>query len=251
VGDAEGRGLAEAFALIARELRAESGPVLTQQRVTKTAVEVVEGCDHAAISLVHRHGKVTTVAPTDEVAVLVDAIQYETGQGPCVGSISEHEVYLSDDLAVDSRWPRFSRRAAEETGVRSMLTFRLFVDDDTLGALNLYSRSVGAFDHNARGVGALLAAHAAIAMDAAQAHQHTAELDEALLSNRRIGIAMGILMVTRHLTEDQAFALLKQASQYLNVKLRNVAGAIIEAGELPSGRARPGPARSGTEPGRD
>ena len=49
-----------------------------------------------------------------------------------------------------------------------MLSFRLFVEEDTLGALNLYSRRVDAFDESARAVGAILAAHAAIALTTAR-----------------------------------------------------------------------------------
>jgi hypothetical protein len=84
---------------------------------------------------------VKTVAPTDVVPTLVDAIQYETGEGPCLTAIYEHATYLIDDLADDRRWPVCSgRRAVEETGVRCMLSFRLFLRSDTIGALNLYSR---------------------------------------------------------------------------------------------------------------
>src|SRR6476661_7117106 len=108
-------GLAEDFAEIARQLQAKTTPEQTQERITRAAVGMVGGCDHASISIVRRRGRVQTVAPTD-------------------------------DVGSDERWPAFSRRAAEETGVRSMLSFRLFVQGDTIGALNLYSRRPAAFD---------------------------------------------------------------------------------------------------------
>lgn len=54
-----------------------------------------------------------------------------------------------------------------------------------------------------------------------------------MLTNRKIGMAMGILMARQVLSEDQAFALLRQTSQYLNVKLRALAAVIVETGELP------------------
>lgn len=226
-------GLAEAFALLARELHAESGPEKTHDRVTRAAVEVVDGCDHAAISLIHRRGRIDTVAATGEIPSRVDQIQYATQQGPCLDAIVEHDVYRIDDLAAESRWPDFSRRAFDETGVRSMLAFRLFLAEDTMGALNLYSVHVDAFTERSHVVGALLAAHAAVAMDAAQEKQHAEHLDNALLSNRRIGVAMGILMARGLVTEDQAFDLLRRASQYLNIKLRDIADTVIATGELP------------------
>jgi GAF domain-containing protein len=228
--------LAEDFAAIARLLQAETTPEQTQERITRAAVDTVAGCDHAAISLIGRRGGVQTVAPTDDVPVRVDAIQYETGQGPCLNAMSEHETSVIDDLGSDERWPAFSRRAAEETGVRSMLSFRLFVQGDTIGTLNLYSRRLGAFDLHDRAVGTVLAAHAAIALTAASERQHVQQLEEALRSNREIAMAMGVLMGRGEVTEDEAFAQLRRASQYLNLKLREVAARVVEAGRLPDRR---------------
>jgi GAF domain-containing protein len=226
-------GLAEDFAAIARLLQAETTPEQTQQRVTKAAVDTVGGCEHASISLIRRRGGVETVAPTDDVPVRVDAIQYATGQGPCLNAMSEHQTFVIDDLCSDERWPAFSRRAAEETGVRSMLSFHLFVQGDTIGALNLYSRRTAAFDVHALTVGTVLAAHAAIALTAARERERVQHLEEALRSNREIGIAMGVLMAGGGLTEDEAFVELRRASQYLNLKLREVAARVVETGRLP------------------
>jgi hypothetical protein len=53
-----------------------------------------------------------------------------------------------------------------------MLGFRLFVAADTLGALDLYGYRSGAFDEGSRAFGAVLAAHAAMALAGAQHHQH-------------------------------------------------------------------------------
>jgi transcriptional regulator with GAF, ATPase, and Fis domain len=233
VGERPDQRLAEIFATIARELQAESGPEKTHERITRAAVDLVDGCDHAAISLVKRRRAIQTIAATDDVPERVDEIQYEVREGPCLEAIDEHDIFLIADLAEETRWPRFSHRAVKETGVRSMLAFQLIVADDTMGALNLYSRKVGAFDEQARGVGAILAAHAAIAMAAAQEKQHAGDLEDALQSNRRIGMAMGVLMARGHLGEDEAFALLRRASQFLNVKLRDIAERVVETGELP------------------
>ena len=227
-------GLAEVFADIARQLQAETNPEKTQERVTRAAVATVDGCDHASISIVRRQGTIETVASTDDVPNRVDAIQYDTGEGPCLNAISAHETYLIADLATDERWPAFSRRAAEETGARSMLSFRLFVQGDTIGALNLYSRQPRAFDEHGRAVGTVLAAHAAIALTAAQEHERADGLQDALGSSREIGMAMGVLMGRGAVTEDQAFAQLRRASQYLNIKLRDVAAQVVETGRLPS-----------------
>ena len=232
--------LAEVFADIARQLEAEISPERTQNRVTQAAVATVDGCDHAAISIVRRRGAVETVAPTDVVPTLVDAIQYETGEGPCLSAIYEHATHLIDDLADDPRWPAFGRRAVEETGVRCMLSFRLFLQGDTIGALNLYSRRPAAFDEHGCAVGTVLAAHAAVAMSAAVEHERAEHLEAALRSSREIGMAMGVLMSRGRLSQDEAFDLLRRASQHLHRKLRDVAADVVETGELP-GRPPRGP----------
>ncbi len=225
--------LAEVFADIARQLQAERSPEKTQEAISRAAVDTIAGCDHAAISLIRRCGGVETKGATDEVPGRVDAIQYEVDQGPCLETIEEHETYLISDLCSDERWPLFSHRAARETGVRSMLSFRLFVESDTIGALNLYSRDADAFDQDARAVGSILAAHAAIAVTAARDRERADQLDRALQSNREIGMAMGVLMARGCMAQDQAFDLLRRASQHLNVKLRDVAAEVVETGQLP------------------
>jgi GAF domain-containing protein len=231
-----GEGLAVLFADIARQLQAEHTPEKTQDRITHAALTTVDGCHHASISIVRRHGGVQTVAATDDVPPQVDAIQYDTRQGPCLDAMADHATYLIADLATDERWPAFCRRAVEETGVRSMLSFRLFVQGDTIGALNLYARQPFAFDEHDRAVGTVLAAHAAIALTAARGQEHAEQLEDALRSNREIAMAMGVLMGRGAVTEDEAFTLLRRASQYLNVKLRDVAAQVVETGRLPDRR---------------
>ena len=150
-----------------------------------------------------------------------------------MNAVAELAVYLIDGLADDKRWPPFSHRAAEESGVRSMLSFRLFVEGDTLGALNLYSRKVEAFDEQACAVGTVLAAHAAVAMQGAREHDRAEQLEHALASSREIGMAMGVIMAHGRMTREAAFEVLRRASQHLNRKLHNVAAEVVETGQLP------------------
>jgi GAF domain-containing protein len=234
--DRESADLAEVFADIARQLQAEETPDEVLARISSVAVDIVDGCDHAGMFIVHRHDTIDTPAASDDVAPVVDAIQYEIGQGPCLEAIQAHESYLIDDLTTEDRWPAFSRRAAEETGVRSMLSMRLFVEEGTIGALNLYSRHPNAFDEHGRAVGAVLAAHAAVAITTSRERERADNLERALESNREIGIAIGILMARGPQTREQAFDLLRRASQHLHVKLRDIATAVAETGELPRSR---------------
>lgn len=227
--------LAAQFAAVARVLQAEPSVEATLARMVQLAVSVVEGCDHAGITVVRR-GRPETVAATDHVPVQVDAFQYETRQGPCLDAITDERTYRSHDLSTEPRWPQFSRRAAERTGIRSMLAYRLFTHEDTLGALNLYSRAAKAFDDDVVPVGAVFAAHAAMAFAQAREHEQISQLEEAVATNRRIGIAIGILMAHRQIADDEAFDLLRVTSQLSNRKLRDIAEAVIRTGEIPTTR---------------
>ncbi|GAA4682178.1 GAF and ANTAR domain-containing protein [Pseudonocardia yuanmonensis] len=226
--------LAERFARLARALRTAPTPEDAQERVTLYAVATVPGCDHAGISLVDRHGAVVSVASSGVAATLVDQIQHEVGEGPCLGVIHDRFVCAVADLATDARWPAFSRRAVAEAGVRGLLCFRLFVEDDVLGALTLSSAVPAAFDDHAVALGTVLAAHAALAMTDARNRRRCAELDEALRSNRDIGTAIGILMARHLVTREQGFDLLRTASRRMHRKLRDVALDVVDTGRLPA-----------------
>ena len=77
-------------------------------------------------------------------------------------------------------------------------------------------------------------------MDEAELQARVAELEtkvvnleQALLASRRIGAAVGIVMALRHLTEDEAFQLLRTTSQHSHRKLRDIADHVVYAGDIP------------------
>ncbi|WP_409494577.1 GAF and ANTAR domain-containing protein [Amycolatopsis sp. cmx-11-12] len=209
---------------IARTLQAEPDVESTLIAIVKAAVDHVDGAEYAGISLVERGDQVRTVAPTGEVVVTIDEVQYRTGQGPCLDAITEHQIFRTGDLATEDRWPAFTPAAAE-TGVRSMLSYRLFVTDTTLGSLNLYSRARDAFSDQTEEEGKLFAAHAAIALTGAQTE---ARLHVAMENRDMIGMAKGILMQRHDLDAVRAFRLLVESSQNTNMKLIQVATWVVE-----------------------
>ena len=231
---------AETFAEVARALVAQEDVQHTLQKIVDLAVETLDGCDHAGVSFL-KQGEVSTPVASDGVSPAVDAIQYETGEGPCLDAIRQHQIFRTGDLSTERRWPRFSERAQRETGITSMVCFRLFINGDTLGALNLYSKAVDAFDDKATVRGSVFAAHAAIALANAL---HDEQMEEALQSRDVIGQAKGILMAQQGVDADRAFDMLRRASQRLNVKLRDLATDVAASG----GRARPSSAKAEGDP---
>lgn len=227
-----GRELANQFASVARALESEPTVEATLQRVVEIARLIVPGCHHAGITVLRR-GKPETPAATDEVSGEVDKVQYETGEGPCLSAIVEQHTFRTGDLLAETRWPKFSKPAVERTGVRSVLAYRLFTSEDTFGALNLFSRERDAFDDDSVGVGTILAAHAALAFARAREREQISGLEQAVASNRAIGMAIGILMAIRRVGQDEAFDLLRTVSQRTNRKLREIADEVVHTGQLP------------------
>lgn len=72
-----------------------------------------------------------------------------------------------------------------------------------------------------------------LAFEASAHRQEVDQLRKALVTNRRIGMAMGVLMGVRHVDEDQAWELLRKASRDSNRKLRDVADDVVRTGTLP------------------
>jgi AmiR/NasT family two-component response regulator len=57
-------------------------------------------------------------------------------------------------------------------------------------------------------------------------------LEIALTTNRRIGMAMGIVMARYRVNEEDAFGILRTASQHRHRKLREIAEDAIYTGEI-------------------
>ncbi|PVZ08412.1 ANTAR domain-containing protein [Actinomycetospora cinnamomea] len=133
----------------------------------------------------------------------------------------------------DTPWPTFGTRAAEELGLRAVLSTGMFPGGEPprFGAVNFWSRSADGLDRADRDLALVLAAHAATAISAVQARTaaelRETQLLEALESRDVIGQAKGVLMERRGLSSDEAFDVLRRTSQDLNVKLREVAVTLV------------------------
>jgi GAF domain-containing protein len=183
-------------------------------------------------------GQPVTVACSDQVAARVDEVQYELDDGPCLHAMRDGRMVRIEDTAEKAHWPEFEALAAAH-GIRSCLALPLNADGKPVGALNLYSGKASAFGaaearraenfaENASGALSLamrLASHAAL----------IAQLRSSLTSRTVIDQALGIIMAREHCTQARAFAILRAASQNSNVKLRDIASAVVTSvsGEPP------------------
>lgn len=210
---------------------AEPSVEATLQQVVDLAIKGVTGCTMAAITLLGQGGPTTAVA-TSDVAARVDQVQYKSNAGPCLDAYRRQVLNRIDSTYTDERWPVFCR-AAFAAGVLAILSFPLVVGGDGLGALNLYSSTESAFDENSERSGAIFAAHASITVANARAFWRTEELrrnlEEALCTRGVIDQAKGMLMARDGVSADDAFELLKRASQRTNRKVHDLAQEIVDA----------------------
>ena len=201
----------------------------TLHQVAKVATSAL-GVEMAGLTLLYPDGRARTAVFMSPGAVEVDQAQYDSDRGPCLEAFRTKTMFRVDDTSEDPRWPEFAA-AAQAHGVRSSLSAPLIVDGDGIGALNLYSGSVGHFSHDDEADAEVFAAQAAVALANAQAYWEQADLAEnlanAMHTRATIEQAKGVIMATAHVGPDEAFDLLRQQSQTENRKLRDVAREIV------------------------
>ena len=142
-----------------------------------------------------------------------------------------------DDFRDDRRWTLYQRWLdAHGQPMISAAGYSLQVEDQIIGALVLWSKKPAHFTDHRLNVGAVFAEHAAISLRLARVEEQASNLQVALESNRRIGIALGIIMIEYRVTDQVAFDMLRMFSQNQNRKLREVAEDVALTGVLPEMR---------------
>lgn len=161
-----------------------------------------------------------------------DAAQLGSGEGPCVeASLGARQVSTAD-ATTDPRWPRLAGRIGA-TALPAVLSTPLVVEGEVVGVLNLYSP--GQWLPRAAPDAELYAgALAALVHDARRRHaleELTGQLQRALSSRAVIDQAIGVLMTRLKIDPDAAFRELVRVSQHENVKVRELAGLIVNAAQ--------------------
>lgn len=197
-------------------------------KITLIAAETIPGVEAASITMVTAGGP-KTPAYSDKVAFDLDQVQYDSGDGPCLGAIRQQGVEHTTTTEPDSeRWPTFSS-AARARGVQAVLSAPLIDREVAKGALNLYSQS--GYEPEAWEVASLFADQLGIAAVNATLYLEgslmAGQLQTAMESRAVIEQAKGILMRAQLCDAESAFEILKKASQHRNEKLRDIASDIV------------------------
>jgi GAF domain-containing protein len=198
-------------------------------RVAQVAVSVIEPCDGASLTM-RRAGVPDAPAASDAWALGLDELQFAEQEGPCLNCLREGSVMRSRDLGADERFPSYGPYAAQR-GAISALSLPMAADGRTVGALNLYSRRRDAFGREELALGELLAAHAALAVQAAVAYYSSRDLADqmrsAMGSRALIEQAKGVLVARERIDPETAFERLVARSQGANRKLRDIAADLV------------------------
>lgn len=225
---------ARLFFNIAQDLMTQPNLAAAQEQVVSMASKVT-GCTSASIVKAFPPGTWSVSAATDhDLAVRLTQITAATSDGPVPQAQATGRPVCSQSLEQELRWPEYAQRVVSVTGIRSEAVYPLRVNGEDFGVLVLHSTADGYFSEDECAVAEIFAGHAAMALMYANERNKTANLEIALESNREIGKAIGILIATHRITEQQAFDALRTESQHAHRKLRDVASDVVLTGELPS-----------------
>jgi len=222
--------LVAALTGLARALAEDESVQGTLQSVLAMTIRLIPGCHAASITVLEPDGQPHTIVATDEETEELDRRQYLLLDGPCLDAARHQQINSWSLIEAEQRWPEFTS-LAKELGLRSYLAAGLGLAGQRLGALNLSSRGTDGFDRLDENLVAQFVPSASAAIVSARRHAQArdlaAQLNQALISRAVIDHAIGILMAESHCSADQAFEVLKRASNNRRMKLRDLAAEIV------------------------
>jgi GAF domain-containing protein len=128
---------------ILRQLTGDTPRIGETKRLCEVCRDIT-GMTGAGIMLMAGEVPQGSVCTTNAVSALVEELQFELGEGPCVDAHHQGRPVLEPDLAAPkiTRWLAFTGPAVT-AGVRAVFGFPLQVGVVRLGALNLYCDHAG------------------------------------------------------------------------------------------------------------
>ncbi|WP_261555714.1 GAF and ANTAR domain-containing protein [Frankia tisae] len=193
--------------------------------------------DSAGLLLADPYGTLHMVAASSERTRNLELLQLQRDQGPCLDCYrGGAPVSVADLSTATARWPRFVA-AATQAGFASVHALPMRLRDTVLGALGLFGTQVGTLNDDDLSLGQALAHVASVAIVQDKAVTDQAAINEQLkgaLSSRVVlEQAKGFLAQRGGLEMDEAFGRLRTYARDHNLRLTDVARAIV-AREIPA-----------------
>jgi GAF domain-containing protein len=223
--------LAKIFVEIADTLVDEFDLIDFLHTLTERAASLINA-SAVGLLLADERGRLEFMAASTESAKLVELLQLQAQEGPCLEAFGTGEVVNNVDLAgATSRWPTFATHALE-AGFRSVHAFPLRLRVQRIGVLNVFGQNTGGdFEAGDIAIMQALADVAAIGLlqerTIHRSEMLTEQLQGALNSRIVIEQAKGAMAQARGIGVDEAFALIRDFARARNRRLTDVANAIL------------------------
>lgn len=221
-----------AFAELALITVNTAPPEQTLGRVTELAKQTLPGVEDVSLTLIE-HGQPRSIVFTGPLAVDLDERQYELGFGPCMDAARTGQTVIVNENN-DGPYREFAR-VASRAGVRHTLSVGMPIAGRSIGGLNIYITADDPFSTAFLEHAEVFAGYAAVAVNNVASYARTAaevsQLQAALESRAAIEQAKGIVMGRDRCSPDEAFAVLRRISQNRNVKLHDIARAVVDAAQ--------------------
>lgn len=206
------------------------------QALTERIVELDLAAE-AGILLADADGRLQLMAASRERSRLLEVLQLQAMEGPCLESWGAGMPVVATDLSDDDgRWPRFAPEA-RSVGFHSVYAVPMSLRATRLGVLNLFHTEVGAGDEESRVIARGLADIATIGLVQQRSlrdSQMTAEqLQRALHSRIAIEQAKGVLAERLETSVEEAFALLRSYARDHNLKISDLARGVVRGERIP------------------
>jgi GAF domain-containing protein len=229
----DGQLLSETFVELTDTMVADFDVIDFLQVLTDRSAQLLD-VSAAGLLLADQRGELRVVAASSEAARLLELLQLELGQGPCLDCFRSGRAVTATDLGTDGRWPRFAEAAAE-AGLGAVQALPMRLREQVIGALNLFRAAPGDFDPVNAAVGQALADVATIGLLHERNMRRRDTLNEQLQAalNSRVVIeqAKGKLAERLGLDMDEAFNVLRDQARGRNLRLSDLARAFIDGTE--------------------
>jgi len=224
--------LSRAFVKLADTLVDDYDIIDVLDQLVGYCVELL-AADAAGLLLVDSRGTLRVVAASSEDANLMELLQLEADEGPCMECFgSGLPVSVTDLGDTTSRWPRFVAAVAQRGAFRSVHALPLRLRGETIGAMNLFHRQPGPLPEADLALGQALADVATIGILSERSIRRgevlSEQLQTALTSRAIIEQAKGVLAQHGDLSMHAAFDRLRSYARNRNKRLSEVARQVVE-----------------------
>jgi signal transduction protein with GAF and PtsI domain len=216
------------------ELRAtlpQAGDLLVGLGRVVEATRTVVGVDGTGLTLAHEDGRPRWVAVSDAAMELLEQVQHDVGEGPCLAAFAEDRVVAVEDLQSERVWDRIAA-VVGQLQVRGVLSVPVRLADQPVGTLDVYMTQPRVWSPGeVEALGALAMVTAELVstgVELANRELEVAQLRRALTSRVWIEQAKGVLAATRGVSPEAAFQQLRKRARSSSRKLTDLAQEVVQ-----------------------